>query len=72
VTVITIKPGFVDTPMTASFRKGMLWTSPENVGRGIYRAIQRKQDVAYLPQFWNLIMLAIRLIPERFFKKMHL
>jgi len=68
VTVITIKPGFVDTPMTADFRNGKLWASSEKISDGIYRAIKRKRDVVYLPWFWNLIMLIIRLIPERFFK----
>jgi len=71
VTVITIKPGFVDTPMTAGFRKGRLWASPEKISDGIYRAIKRKRDVVYLPWFWNLIMLVIQLIPERFFKMLH-
>ena len=72
VTVITIKPGFVDSPMTADFRKGPLWVSPENVGRGIYRAIHRKSNVIYLPWFWRFIMVGIRLMPERLFKKMKL
>ena len=72
VTVITIKPGFVDSPMTADFRKGPLWVSPENVGRGIYRAIHRKSNVIYLPWFWKFIMVGIRLMPERLFKKMKL
>lgn len=72
VTVITIKPGFVDTPMTASFRKGKLWASPEKISEGIYRAIKRKSDVVYLPWFWKWVMLAIRMIPELTFKKLKL
>ncbi len=72
VTVITIKPGWVDTPMTAGFRKGPLWASPKQVGKGVYRAIKRNRVVVYLPRFWKFIMLGIRLIPERFFKKMKL
>jgi decaprenylphospho-beta-D-erythro-pentofuranosid-2-ulose 2-reductase len=28
VSVVTVKPGFVDTPMTAQFKKGLLWASP--------------------------------------------
>ena len=68
VTVITIKPGFVDTPMTASFRKSKLWASPEKIGDGIYRAMQRKKDVVYLPWFWRWIMWVIRMIPESVFK----
>ena len=72
VTVITIKPGFVDTPMTASFRKGILWASPAQIGDGIYRTIQGKRNVVYLPWFWKYIMVVIRLMPENFFKRMKL
>ncbi len=72
VTVVTIKPGFVDTPMTAAFKKGLLWASPETVGQGIYKAIKAKRDVVYLPWFWRWIMLIIKMIPERIFKRMSL
>lgn len=72
VRVLTIKPGFVDTPMTAAFPKGPLWASPEAVGRAIARAVERGAEVAYVPGFWLFIMLAIRHIPERVFKRMRL
>lgn len=72
VAVITVKPGFVDTPMTAAFRKGLLWTTPEIVARGIVNAIDRKKDVVYLPFFWRPLMFAVRLIPERVFKRLTL
>lgn len=72
VQVLTIKPGFVDTPMTAAFPKGALWARPESIARGIVRAVDGKRDVVYLPGFWRMIMLIIRHIPERIFKKMSL
>lgn len=72
VQVLTIKPGFVDTPMTAGFKKGLLWVSAETVAQGIVKAIDKKRDVAYLPWFWWGIMLIIKSIPERMFKKMKL
>ncbi len=73
VQVLTIKPGFVDTPMTADIKKGgPLWAKPEAVGRGIVDAIDARKDVVYLPGFWRLIMLVIRLIPERIFKRLSL
>jgi short-subunit dehydrogenase len=72
VQVLTIKPGFVDTPMTASFKKGALWAQPEDIARGILRAIEWRSDIVYLPGFWRLIMLIIRHIPERIFKKLSL
>jgi short-subunit dehydrogenase len=72
VAVITIKPGFVDTPMTAAFKKGPLWAQPETVAAGIVRALDRKSAVVYLPGFWWLIMLVIRAIPERIFVRLKL
>jgi decaprenylphospho-beta-D-erythro-pentofuranosid-2-ulose 2-reductase len=72
VQVLTIKPGFVDTPMTAEFRKGLLWAQPETIARGIQKAINRGADVVYLPWFWRYIMWVIRSIPEVIFKRMRL
>ena len=72
VNVLTIKPGFVDTPMTTEFDKGILWASPDTVGNGIYRAILKRKDVVYLPWFWRWVMLVIKLIPEKIFKRLSL
>lgn len=72
VQVLTIKPGFVDTPMTAAFPKGPLWARPEQVARGIVAAIDRGRDEVYLPGFWRLVMCIIRHIPERIFKRLSL
>ncbi len=72
VAVITIKPGFVDTPMTAAFPKSGLWAKPEAVAAGIMRAIDRSTPVVYLPFFWWPIMTIIRSIPERIFSRIKL
>jgi short-subunit dehydrogenase len=72
VNVLTIKPGFVDTPMTASFRKGPLWATPDTVARGIVAAIARGAGEVYLPRFWWAIMFMIRHIPEFAFRRLKL
>ncbi|KAF1684810.1 short-chain dehydrogenase [Pseudoxanthomonas broegbernensis] len=72
VNVLTVKPGFVDTPMTREFRKGLLWASPQAVARGIARAIARRRAVAYLPWFWWGIMRVITHIPEPVFRRLRL
>jgi len=72
VKVITIKPGFVDTPMTAHLNKGPLWAQAGPVARDIDRAIQRGQAIVYTPGFWRLIMLVIKSIPESIFVKIKL
>ncbi|GAC1621461.1 MAG: SDR family oxidoreductase [Ktedonobacteraceae bacterium] len=70
VHVLTIKPGLIDTPMTADLKKGPLMASARSVGEGIYKAIQRKKEVVYLPAFWLPIMLIVKSIPERVFKRL--
>ena len=72
VHVLTIKPGFVDTPMTSDFKKGLLWAKPEKIAKDICKAIKKRKDVIYTPWFWRGIMLIIKSIPERIFKKMNL
>jgi short-subunit dehydrogenase len=70
VAVITLKPGLVDTRMTAAFEKGPLWASPERIAAGIVRALDRKSPTVYLPAFWRPIMLFVRAIPERVFARL--
>ena len=72
VNVLTIKPGFVDSPMTKDFKKGLLWVSPSTIAKGIVAAIDKRKDVTYLPGFWFWIMLIIKSIPEKIFKKLSL
>jgi decaprenylphospho-beta-D-erythro-pentofuranosid-2-ulose 2-reductase len=72
VHVLTIKPGFVATPMTAHLPQNALFAHPAAVGRGILKAIEKRKDVAYVPPVWALIMLIIRSIPNSIFKKLNL
>ncbi|MFT4113503.1 SDR family oxidoreductase [Silvibacterium sp.] len=72
VQVLTIKPGFVRTPMTAHLPPSPLFASPAAVAHGILKAVEKRRDVVYLPPFWALIMFIIRSIPERIFKKLNL
>ena len=68
VAVVLIKPGWVDTPMTARFRKNPLFASPETVARASKRAIESRRSVAYVPGFWRWISLIVRLLPARLVK----
>ena len=72
VTVLTVKPGFVDTPMTAHLQKNALFASPETVARGLLRAADQRRNEVYLPGFWRLIMFLVRSVPESLFKRMKL
>jgi decaprenylphospho-beta-D-erythro-pentofuranosid-2-ulose 2-reductase len=72
VLVTDLRLGFVDTPMTAHYKKGALWASPETAASGIIAAVDSGRDVSYLPWFWCWIMLVIRNIPEKVFKRMRI
>jgi NAD(P)-dependent dehydrogenase (short-subunit alcohol dehydrogenase family) len=66
--VLLVKPGFVDTPMTAHMpRGGPLWAKPEQIAENIEKALRRKQTVAYTPRFWWPIMTVIRFLPRPIF-----
>jgi decaprenylphospho-beta-D-erythro-pentofuranosid-2-ulose 2-reductase len=71
VHVVTVKPGFIDSPMTAHIaKKGALWATPEAIAAGIINAIDKQRDVVYLPGFWRFIMLIISHVPEGIFKRL--
>jgi len=72
VKVVTILPGFVDTPMTAAFRKGPIWASPDRVAADIERALSSGAPIVYTPWFWRWIMAIILHIPERVFVRLKL
>ena len=72
VHVLTIKPGFVDTPMLDGQKKSPLVASPQRVARDINRAIRRSRNVIYTPWYWRCIMFVIRIIPESIFKRLKL
>lgn len=69
VQVVTIRPGMVDTPMTADFDKGPLFASPEKVGGDIHAAIEKGKPVCYTPRIWWWIMTVITALPRAIFHR---
>jgi len=71
VHVVDIKPGFVDTPMTAGIDKGgPLWSSPDRIAAIIEKSISKKRHTVYAPFYWRYILLIVCSIPEFIFKKL--
>jgi len=69
--VVTVLPGFVNTKMTEGMDLPKLLTSsPRDLAKVVYRASLNSSDVVYSKKVWFFLMLLIRLIPERLFKKM--
>jgi short-subunit dehydrogenase len=68
VKVLTIKPGPVNTAMTAHLSNSRKFADPELVARDICQALQRRApEVVYTPAHWRYIMQAVRAIPEPIF-----
>lgn len=66
--VLTVKPGFVDTPMTAHMeRGGPLWAKPEQIAESIENAVEKRRTLLYTPFFWRPIMTIVRALPRPVF-----
>ena len=71
MTVVTVKPGPVDTPMVAGRKLSpRLVADVDVVGRRIHRALERGERVVYVPGKWRWIMAVIRALPIRIFERM--
>jgi len=67
ITVVTVKPGFVDTGMTWGLRGLFLVASPDSVARDVERAVEKRRTVVYTPWFWRWILMIIRAVPTPIF-----
>lgn len=70
VRVQTIKLGPVDTPMTATHRKHVLFARPDRVAEQIVGVADGdRARVAYVPAFWRPVMFVVRALPEALFQR---
>jgi decaprenylphospho-beta-D-erythro-pentofuranosid-2-ulose 2-reductase len=67
VGVLTVKLGYMDTRLAYGFTPPALTCSPRFAANAICRSIERRRMVIYVPWFWRLVCLALRIIPERIF-----
>ena len=72
VSVILIKPGPTNTPMTAAMKGSEKFASPEDVAKTIISGIESKKAVIYAPAKWQLIMMVIQHLPNFIFNRMNI
>ena len=74
VHLLLIKPGIILTDMTAGLDDlpEKLVSDPIVVANDIVKALDKKKNVIYTPNFWKLIMLIIKSVPNFIFKKLNL
>jgi short-subunit dehydrogenase len=64
VGVHTLKLGPVDTPMTTTHKKTLLFSRADAVAAGVIDAIDAGRAEAYVPGYWRAIMFVVRNLPE--------
>ena len=72
VHVLTVKPGYVLSDMTAGVKNLPFIIPAERAAADIYRAIRRRKQVIYTAPIWWAVMLVIRNIPSVIFRRMSL
>jgi short-subunit dehydrogenase len=70
VRVHTLKLGPVDTPMTATHEKTMLFSRADRVAADIIDVIDSGRAEAYVPWYWRGIMAVVRNLPERVLQRL--
>ena len=65
IKVTTIKPGFVDTPMTWGDKGPIPIASPDAAAAQILKVSDKNKGSAYVPGFWFFILTIVRFIPEK-------
>ena len=69
LSVLTVKPGFVKTGMTAGLKPPPFAGEPDQVARDVVRAMDQRRAVLYTPGIWAWVMLVIRLLPRFVMRK---
>jgi NAD(P)-dependent dehydrogenase (short-subunit alcohol dehydrogenase family) len=62
--VVTVKPGFVETSMTAGMDPPPFAGEPDGVARDVLQAVDRRRPLLYTPRPWRWVMLVIRNLPR--------
>jgi decaprenylphospho-beta-D-erythro-pentofuranosid-2-ulose 2-reductase len=70
VTVVTVKPGPVDTPMSQGVERRPLLIAAARAAAQYRGAARRRAVTAYVPPTWRPIMFALRRIPSLVFSRL--
>ena len=71
INVITVIPGYMKTRPFNLKAPSFLVSSPKKASDIICNAIYSKKEIVYINFFWKIIMLFVRFLPEKIFKKLN-
>jgi decaprenylphospho-beta-D-erythro-pentofuranosid-2-ulose 2-reductase len=72
VRVLVVRPGFVRTRMTHGLQPAPLAIDPRDVARVTARALRRGEQTVWAPPRLRWVMVALRLLPRRVFRRLAL
>jgi len=69
ICISDIRPGFVDTDLAN--KDVMFWEiSAEKAGKLIYKRIQKKFNVSYVPLRWWIFVIILKILPNWLFARL--
>ncbi len=72
VRVLTVRPGFVTTKMTAGLKPAPFSTTPEAVAEATVRALQSNVHTIWVPRQLRLVFALLRHMPRQIFRRLPL
>ncbi|MGA1361601.1 MAG: SDR family NAD(P)-dependent oxidoreductase [Ilumatobacteraceae bacterium] len=72
VSVLVVRPGFVETRMTKGMKKAPFSTSPRGVAEAVVPAVNSQRRVVYAPRVLSAVFAVFRLLPEKVWRRLPL
>ncbi len=70
VSVVTVRPGFVRTRMTAGLPAAPFATGPDEVAAAVRDAVRDTPEVVWVPGTLRVVMTVLRLLPRAVFRRL--
>jgi len=70
VSVVTVRPGFVRTRMTAGLPAAPFATNPTAVAAAVRDAVRDRPQVVWVPSVLRIVMTVLRLLPRSVFRRL--
>ena len=68
--VLVVRPGFVDTKMTAGQPRAPLATTPDAVAAAVVRAMTLGREVVYVPGALRYVFMGLRHLPRKVWRRL--
>lgn len=70
VRVLVVRPGFVHTRMTRGLKAAPLSTTPQALARDVVDGLEHRSDIVWSPSALRWLMILMRMLPRRLFRRL--